>query len=360
MDIKLSSYLSSLKNIDGSSNFSASSNSSFLPTSFGIMIDFLMDEKYLKNNKSISYLEQGISQNSTKIIEPTLKKKDLIQSDSIEYVENQISYFSVIALDVLGKKLPKLSIVDDVLESDENLIKWFESLNLAHFWYESNRIMFVFYFLFYIEKYAEENRKMKAAQRIQLLINLLNNSQDKKTGFWGTNLNGNNLYDGCYGAAHILLFYDYLNEEIPWKERIVDNTLKLHAKNGLMRTTHGSACEDYDAIDIYLRCLNQLDYRKDEIYEVLCRMKKTIISSQSNNGGYPYKVAGNFYKQVLYDHILKREYSYSGWAPMKTRSYSPDLWATWFRILSIKVIDFLLNGDEDFNSYWLPAWGYIK
>jgi hypothetical protein len=295
-----------------------------------------------------------------KLDDPKFNNKDLTGSHKVDYIKGQITYFSLIALDVLGYQVTNLGEIENFLKDNRKTEEWYKSLDLSHFWYESNKIMFLMYFFFYIQKYGYKNQSEIAKENIKLLIDLLNSTQDKQTGFWGTNLNGNNLYDGCFGSAHIYLFYDFLGIEIPNTKKIIDSTLKLHCGNGLVKHKHGGACEDYDAVDIYLRCLNQTDYRKSEVFDVLYKMRNVIKSSQNKDGGFPYRIAGNFLEQFIYNHLLKRTYTYSGWRIMKTKSFQSDLWATWFRNLSLKVIDYLLDEKENFNSYSLPAWGYIK
>lgn len=358
-DISVINYLNSLCNEDGSINFSKYSSSTFLSSSFGTMIHFLVNRNKSQNgDKTIGYFKTGIDPNF-KIRDPKLNKTDLGRAHNLDYIESQIAYFSMIALDSLGYQISQIPLVDKFFASGDNLKKWFNNLNFKRFWHESNKIMFVLYFFFYLKKYGNEQLTFQASKNISVLLNLLNNSQDPETGFWGTN-HTSDLYNSCFGAAHIYIFYDYLNMEIPFVEKIIDNTLKLHHANGLIKTKYGGACEDYNAIEIYLRCSNQTDYRRNEILEVLSKMKKIISGSQNNDGGYPYKIAHNIFQNFGFNNVLKREYTYSSWEKMKTLSFKSDLWATWFRLLSIKVINYLLEGNEEFNSYDLPAWGFIK
>lgn len=354
-------YLQSLLNIDGSFNFSKKSKPSFLSTSFGVMIDFLKNDHLSFNKENIlQYYKTGIDSNLNELIDPALKSKDIKGLHKLDYIQNQITYFSLIAMDVLDYQAPEIANGASDFENMESIEKWFNHLDLSHFWYESNKIMFLLYFLFYVEKYADSNKAEEAKKKIEEIIFLLTKTQDINTGFWGTNLNGNDLYDGCFGAAHIYIFYDYLNLEIPYVEKVIDHTLKLHHSNGLMKSKHGGACEDYDAIDIYLRCLNQTDYRTNEIFDILYKMRQIIKASQNNDGGFSYKIEDSISKNFFYNNILQRSYTYSGWKLMETPSFKSDLWATWFRSLSINVIDYLLDKKEDFNSYNLPAWGFVK
>ncbi|MCK3683747.1 hypothetical protein [Maribellus sp. YY47] len=361
MDGKVLDYLHTLKIEDEGYLFSKYSNATLLSTSFGVMVDYLLtgqagtDASELKD-----YYSNRLDNGKGQVILTGFDSSQLTGGHKADYVEMQLSYFSLIAADTLGVRLSGIDYVTNFLNDETKLEDWFYSLDLSQFWYESNKIMFILYFLFYQEKYGEGDLSARAGSLIPEFINLLNKNQDKNTGFWGTNLNNNDLYDGCFGAAHIYFFYDYLGAEIQYVNKIIDNTLLLHNEKGLLKSKYGGACEDYDAIDIYLRCLKQTDYRKQEIFDILGKMRSTIGKSQNPDGGFSYRITDSFLRKTVFSHILKREYSYSGWDRMKTLSFQPDLWATWFRALSLKVIDLILENRKDFYSYNLPAWGYIN
>ncbi|MFV0377203.1 MAG: hypothetical protein ACK5JD_07865 [Mangrovibacterium sp.] len=355
---QLSAYLSAQRNADGSFNFSDSSKASFLATSFGVMTDFLLNgaDKLDYREDTISYLNSGFGAKGG-FADPAFNISELTGTHQADYMKAQIAYFSLIAADVLGNRHPGAELIFSLKEENISLDAWFAGLDLGHFWYESNKIMFMLYFLFYEWHYTGSE---KAMDMIKQLMNLLNQSQDPSTGFWGTDKNGNNLLDGCFGTAHVLLFYDFLDMEIPYAQKMIDNTLGLHHPNGLIRRKNGGACEDYDAIEIYLRCARQTNYRKADIERELVKMKGLISGAQASNGGFAYKIEESGLKRLVKSTLMPQHYTYSGWARMKTCTYKSDLWGTWFRVLSLKVIDYLLEGKTDFHSYWLPAWGYIK
>lgn len=357
---KLLSYLNNLQNKDSSMNFSAHTASTFLSTSFGIMVHYLLGENNRLDNKLLEEYYGIENTNSANIIDPSFNANDLIGIHKSDYVINQINYFSLVALDVIGIRFKNVPTVMTYLDNPGQLEAWFNSLNLSTFWYESNNIMFILYYFFYTVQHGSDNQALKAKESISIIMGLLNRTQDSQTGYWGTNLNNRNLLDGCFGAAHIYLFYDYLGHEIPYIKKIVDSTLSLHNKNGLLGSRYGGACEDYDAIEIYLRCLNQTDYRKNEIANKLVQMHEIISSSQNRDGGFSYRISESKLRRNIYSYIIKKEYLYSGWGKMKTNSFRSDIWATWFRILSLTVIEKIIENKGDFCSYSLPAWGYIN
>ena len=319
---KVIDYLVANSESNGSVRFSNDTYANFLSTSFGTMIYYLIGQVDSRDeSKLIQYW--GIKDNAPieNIIDPSFSTNDLIGRHKPDYVLNQITYFSLLALDVIGVQLRGNYVEESYLGNSVLLERWFNSLDLSRFWYESNKIMFMLYFLSYINRYSGQDRSKKAIDSIHLIMQLLNESQDKVTGFWGTNLNNNNLYDGCYGTAHVLMYYDYFEYEIPYVKQILDNTLSLHNENGLLGSKYGGACEDYDAIEIYLRCGKQTDYRKNDIELVLIKMKELIEKSQNRDGGFSYKITDSFVRKQVYTKLIKKKYSYSGWNKMTTNPF---------------------------------------
>jgi hypothetical protein len=362
---KILYYLDSLYDKqEGSFRFSRFSESTILSTDFAVSTLNLLGEDAAiqsKKDKAIDYLKKSIGEDLL-IVD---RKFDLHDTPGIhkeDYITFQSTYFTLIAADILGMQFNELPFFEKFLDKD-NLVKWFTELDWGKFWYESNKIMFVMYFFSYIIKFGREDKKIKAKDQIELCFEILNGRQDKNTGYWGTEFNNNDLYDGAYGAAHIFLFYDYFGKEIRYKEKIIDSTLKLHFGNGLSGR-EGGACEDYDLIEIYLRTLKQTGYRKDEIIFNLKKMRGIMINFQHKDGGFPYK----FYKAKSIIHRIfgkaprDIKYKYSSWNKMETLVYESDLWGTYFRVLSLTVLDLLIDDKDNYNynSYHLPGWGYLN
>lgn len=350
-------FLSLLLEKEGTFRFSTQSpHTTLLASDFAVMalfltnsVDSLHKEKVIK-----ALLEHKTAQNGF---------CDLMFDTGIErfhkpdYTINQFAFFTLTALDHLDIHFQKLDFFDEYLDV-RKLAEWFDTIEWGRFWYESNKIMFWLYFYAYIIKYGNATDKARAKGCIEFSFNLLNSKQDKNTGYWGTDLNNNNIVDGCFGAAHIYLFYDYFGREINYKEKIIDNTLTLHTKNGLILTSEGGACEDYDAVEIYLRLMKQTVYRKQDIIKQLVKMKKTINRNQEPYGGFPYRISQK--KYGLFKQRKEDVYRYSSWELMESRLYYSDSWGTFFRLLTLAVIDKLLQPENRwYKSYALPGWGYI-
>ena len=344
---------------DGSFKFSARSPSTLLATDFAVSTMYLLEgaEKLKEYGQSKEYLLSAQSEADI-FIDPLFNPKDTFGSHSTNYIINQFTYFTLIALDHLGEVFSSLRFYQNEFADEKKIRSWINQLDFSRFWYVSNEIMFIFYFSSYLLKYGDVEAKNLAERNIDILFEVLNEKQDPDTGYWGTELNNRNLIDGCYGAAHILLFYDYFKKDIRYTDKIIDNTLFLHSENGLMGNKYGGACEDYDAIDIYLRCMRYTDHRKSDIISQLLKMKEQMLKRESPSGGFPYRISNNPIRRTI-KIAMKRSYRYSGWGGMETLAYLPDIWATWFRSMSLAVIDLITENKKDFYSYSLPAWGFI-
>jgi hypothetical protein len=356
-------YLIKLYNKEnGSFNFSEYSLATILSTDFAVSQIFLINEiDYLKERYQHirDYLLRAKQPNGY-FIDTDF---DLAHNNTFhknDYVVPQFSYFTYIALDILGMHFEDIPFIEKYLDS-KTINLWLNELEWGNFWYESNKIMFMMYFFSYLIKYGNESHKERAGLCINEFFKVLNAKQDKNTGFWGTDFNNNDLQDGCFGAAHIYLFYDYYGIEIQYPQKIIESTLTLHSENGLIGSKEGGACEDYDVIDIYHRILKQSIFKKEEILDKLLLMKKKINCSQHTDGGFSYKLYDYSLKNIIKFRKDKIKYKYSSWEKMSTPIYLPDSWGSYFKVLSLIVIDRIIQGklNNSFKSYNLPGWGFI-
>jgi len=325
-----------------------------LSTSFGVQLNYLLNnlDLYPKEKISNNLESQQIKENGF-FIDSNFAIQNLGKFDA-DYLRWQSTYFATIAIDMLGFK-PKYNF--DFLEkykNNEYLEKWFTNLNFKNFWLSSNKLMFLLYFL----TYEKEKLHINNDNSINLVFNLLNKTQDKNTGYWGTN-QGASLLNGMFGAAHIYLFYRHHDQKINYKNTIITNTIKLQNINGLYGSKNGGACEDYNATDILFHLFKY--GKKDEIKLCINKLYKAQIHEQRNNGGFSYKIDNrNSIDKIK--NILKPKncyYTYSGLKNMKSNYYKSDLWATYFRTLSIAKIEKMLEiNNYDYKFYNLPGWGY--
>lgn len=347
-------YLNKVKTENGF-KFSEYSNQTILSTSFGVLTKNLLEEEVENKQEIIQYL-LNTKKNEDYFIDPNYKYHKHPDHNA-DYVIPQFTFFTLSALDVLGVKVDDLSFLKSF--NEKSLEKELNGSLEKNFWATSNQLMFLMYFLIYSIEYLNID-KVVYRSYIDKIFNFLNKNQNKENGFWGNDITTQGIYAKAYGSAHIYLFYDFYKREIPNTKKIIDNCLKMHSKNGLIQTIEGGACEDYDIIEIYFRCLKQTDYRKDEVFEKLYKMKRTLLKDKKRDGSFSYKTySGSTIQKLLDNNIKTQKYKYSSWDYMETPVYLSDTWGTFFRHLSLKLIDNMLVGKLNYKSSNLPSWGYI-
>jgi hypothetical protein len=345
-------YLNKIKT-DNGFKFSQYSNQTILSTSFGVLTKHLLQEE-IENKEKITQYLLSTRNSEGYFIDPNYKYHEHPEHNS-SYVIPQFTFFTLSALDVLGVKNLELLFLKEF--NSEKLQEELHKSLEKNFWATSNQLMFLMYFLTYKTKYLEA---AGCQEYIEIIFQFLNKNQNIENGFWGNELTTNSIYAKAYGAAHIYLFYDYYKKEIPFTDKIIDNCLKMHSKNGLIQTLEGGACEDYDIIEIYFRCLKQTDYRREEILDQLHLMKKILLRDKKGDNSFSYKTySKNKIYKVFDNNVKTQKYKYSSWDYMETPYYLSDAWGTFFRHLSLKLINNILEGKTDYNSAILPSWGYI-
>ena len=337
--------------------FFENGNSTILSTSFGVQLNFLLKNltKY-PICKISTVLKRQQNNKSGLFVDNNFDMKQIVRFEE-EYILWQFTYFVTIALDMLGEK-PQYSyyFLDD-LKNIKSLEKWFEKQDFRNFWYTSNKIMFLLYFL----TYEKERLNIDNHELVTCLFDLIDSNQDADTGFWGTS-NGASLENGMYGAAHIYLYYDFYGQEINYKDKIVNNVIKLQNSYGLFGSKFGGACEDYNAIEILSILIKHYDYKHDIIKKAINKIYNTILINQNKDGGFSYSIDNRSLYERLKDKISGKEYwySYSGWDKMRSKNFKPDLWGTYFRILTIAKIEKILEKCKynRYKFYSLPGWGF--
>lgn len=333
-----------------------------LSTCFSIQALYLINEIGRVDGVQVGKYLLSQQRSDGLFIDKQFKKEQLSGLQSSEYIEWQFTFFSLIALDMLGI-LPQneLGFLAPFQEKDF-LVRWLDNRNWDDFWYCSNEIMFLLFFLTYSGKYSA--RKEQWIKAIDNIFLYLDSQQDKSTGFWGKNVRSN-LRSGMFGAAHIYLFYDYFNRDIQYKEQIVRSTIKLQQHDGLYGPSGGGACEDYDAVEILARLFYGCPEQQPEIRISLDLTLRRILAGRTTTGGYGYRLVQNNPVQMgkrIVNRILGRtKYRYSGWSLMECDTYYPDIWGTYFRLMTLAHIENLLDLPRTFNyrSYPLPGWGYL-
>lgn len=347
----------------GSFKFWPGGKTTLLSSCFGVQLCFLINRlDYLESKQIGSFIYKQQHPNGL-FIDNNFDISELSGRQSDSYLRWQSTFFSLIALDMIDitPRYPLRFIQD--LCTETALHDWFEQLNWHDFWYSSNEIMFLLYFLSYARKHEKKDEK-QLDHTIKQLFLFLNTKQDSVTGFWG-NETQQNPTNGMYGAAHIYLFYEFFDQKIQYGQQVISNTLALQQQDGLYGPHGGGACEDYDGIEILVRLLKQNAMHEKRIQKSLMQSYEVILNGQQRNGGFPYRISlyspEHILQRVISTVLGRNYYCYSGWEKMKCKVSVPDIWATYFRVLSLALIEKTLSLplSYPYQSYELPGWGYL-
>lgn len=201
-------------------------------------------------------------------------------------------------------------------------------------------------------------------------------------GFWGstkgmTHLNFQNGY-------HQYEIFDYLNIHNPKETEAILNTASLADQGGHFAPyPGGGGCFDYDAVAI----LTPNGHFYDEMTaKLLVKTANTILSEQTDSGGwaetnqlYPRTIPNlqgmlrqllnaipnrsllyERFRSLLAVNRPKNNRIHTHWSKYSREWNEPDLWDSWFRMLSIARIQ--VATDESTSKEWgfieFPGLGY--
>jgi len=345
----------------GGFRFTPHGDVTLLSTCFGVQLCYLIGRIDLMDERKVGAFIRNQQQITGEFLDHQFDGADLQGRQNEQYLLWQFSFFSLTALDMLGQ-IPDhdLQFLDEYL-SVETVERWLSGVDFKDFWYGSNEIMFLLFFLSYAMKY--ERKCEKCLRSVNYILSCLDSMQGKNDGFWGES-GSTDLANRMFGAAHIYLFYQFFNKIPGYVPTIVEKTLSLQVSNGLYDSYVGGACEDYDGVEILGRMM-RWGGDKEQIRCSMERSYRTILKAQNSNGGFPYRISsakpGIIVRRIVEKIKGEENYRYSGWSKMESNSYTPDLWATYFRMLSIANIEIAGNLPLQFPyvSYDLPAWGYL-
>lgn len=340
--------------------FHSGGETTLLSTCFGVQLAHLLGVAIPEREA----MAQGIRRQQEPgglFVDASFRPDDTTGSHTPEYLKWQFTYFSLIALDLMETAPAHPPAFMRPFHDGDALEQWWNRRNWVNFWYGSNELMF---FLFFLTREVERGGADRevCGRCLEWCFDELDRRQDPETGFWGENAREDPA-NGLYGAAHILLFYDYHGRSFRFGEEIVRTTLRLQAAGGLYGGVWGGACEDYDGVEVLHRCLLAGMGDAAAIRQSLERTRQAVVAATGSEGGFAYRARaqGPFWRRWRYAPFERGTYSYSGWSRMTARSFAPDLWATFFRRLTLAVIeaDLGIASEQPAWFYDLPGWGYL-
>jgi hypothetical protein len=187
-----------------------------------------------------------------------------------------------------------------------------------------------------------------AGRSVEVLFHWLeHNRLDPGTGLWGDVDTDDpvQLSHAIQGAYHWWILYFYDRRPIPAAERAIDSLLRSQNELGSFgwgvhnqaKPRCGSACEDIDSSHPLAQLHVLTDYRRDEVHAALIRAAGWVLSTQTPDGGFAFKVG--------------QPYSY-GHPQLSNPADICGLFPTWFRTLNVALLGKALR-DHPLGRY---AW----
>jgi len=169
------------------------------------------------------------------------------------------------ALNILGGSPRHPLRFLDRWKDPEALIRWLENLDWRETWGTSIEVLHVT-----TPRLLERGRE----DRIwgDRFFRWLEENQDGKTGFWGTN-RGASLWIGMGGTFHIVPPYRAAGRPLPRPEAMIDSTLKLQERDGSFRGGYGQM----DACHLLMVLTRQTPHRKEEIRRALGNVVDALL-----------------------------------------------------------------------------------
>ena len=152
------------------------------------------------------------------------------------------------------------------------------------------------------------------------------------------------LYETIRGAYHIypILLYDKV--EIPGFEKVIPYLIKAqNSQGGFDKNINSSACDDIDAIDPLIRSsIISNESRKFKIRFAINRAKKNVLYNRNEDGGF------------VFDR--KSAFKYGDAEQLFSKKNESNLFGTWFRLLSLILIDEYNRKPQKSKLLWLPGY----
>lgn len=277
----------------------------------------------------------------------------------------QLTAFCLSALKILKSK-PKYSLLFIENYNTNNLLKDYLIRHGCDKGYSKSGNMAMFMAIFFTIQYELSGKKIYK-HLITRWFDLHDLWQNPNTGFWGT-LDNSDPYLGFQNGFHQFVIYNYWGRPINYHEAIIDRVLKLQDIRGhFAPVPGGGGCYDYDAVDLLINIGLKSKYREADIYRSLDLIKNSILTSQNKDGGfsesnsiptsYLHLFSEYYLKYLSYPadiYIVKtkliqtlRAIRNKRLATHWTKSHrtwgESDLWDTWFRSLSLAIINIQLN-----------------
>lgn len=225
-----------------------------------------------------------------------------------------------IAYERIGKTPSKEFRYFDQFNSPDSMLKWLNSLDMTQIYSTSNQIMNVLVGM----QYARDRMDKEYSSSISIAEEWLLQKYDTEYGLWMPERNAKKrtLENAIRGSYHIFPLFIYDGLELKASDITVKNILETqNIYGGFDSSLLSSACYDIDAIEPLIRFG---DIKECRTNKALKKAFRWVLSNYNEDGGFVFQRYCPF--------------SYGGEELLSSMPNESNLFATWFRTLSIIYI----------------------
>lgn len=224
---------------------------------------------------------------------------------------------------------------------------WLERFQFRdRLWSQSNYIMNLYSVLQFARDHMNERRARGAVDQI---ADWLRARQNPETGMWhdGPLTTRAQVNDAIRAAYHYYPLFEYDGVPLPYSERTVDVILPTQNSWGAFEEEGrpAGACEDIDALDPLLRFAPRTAYREADVRIAAERALVWILACRNPDGGS--------------SSIPEHGFHYGGHPLTTSQPGESNLFATWFRTLTVAYISQYLGLKQDFAVGHYPGYEIV-
>lgn len=318
------SYVEKCKLTNVDYMFSASSQKSSIYSSTYACLIYGMLKSFSEEDKTdwIQYFDS--KQRSDGLFEEPLYDDENYYNGRDGWGARHLVPHITIAYDRLGA-LPKYEFAYlNKFKNPDMMIQWLDTLDYRNIWSSSNAIMNYGVAM----QYARDRMGMPFEKSVEAMEEYLVHKLNKKYAMWfdGEIRNEREKYEMIRGAYHILpiLYYDHI--DIPDVKKAVEQLLESQNNWGGFDTyIASSACDDIDGLDPLLRLATLAKMDDERIDTAVEKAKVWILFNQNEDGGFVFE--------------RNTPFTYGNQQILSSVADESNLFATWFRLVSLKLID---------------------
>lgn len=246
-----------------------------------------------------------------------------------------------IAFDRIGK-LPKYEFkyLEKLMHPDD-MISWLKELDYVNIWASSNIIMNIGVAM----QYSRDRMGLPYGDAIEAMEDFLLKKINRDYGMWydGIITSSSQRYEMIRGAYHILPLFYYDGIETTDAQNAINEILISQNKwGGFDGFIASSACADIDGLDPLLRFSILQNDRREEVVDAVKKSKEWVLFNQNLDGGFVFERG--------------KKFSYGQQKALSSEVDESNMFATWFRCVSLELIDNYLNQNKPTRLIRTPGY----